>query len=69
MGRQESDTSLGDDIDEFFESSLSDDFNEVYETLPSSKKKLSRLVELRRKAEERMEEKRLDAEYGYDNLD
>lgn len=69
MGRQESDTSLDDDIDEFFEGSLGDDFDDVYETLPSNKKKLNRLVEMRRRAEEKLEEKRLKAEYSYDDLD
>ncbi len=69
MGQQESDTNLEDNTDEFFEPSLSDGFDEVYETLPNNKKKLNRLVELRRKAEAKLEEKRLEAKYGYDDSD
>ena len=66
MGRQDSNTSFSEDLDEGFEPALNEDFDEVYKTLPSIRKKQTRLVKLRRKAEERMEARRLEAEFGYD---
>ena len=69
MGRQDSDSNLADDIDEFFEPAIGDNFEETYEAVTSSNAKQQRIANMRRRAEQRMEQKRLREELDYFDLD
>ncbi|MEM0955004.1 MAG: hypothetical protein AAGI24_12755 [Pseudomonadota bacterium] len=69
MGQRTSEPSLSDSIDEFFEPMLSDALDDdVDDETPVSSKK-NRLAELRRRAELRLEEKRMRKELDYMDLD
>ena len=69
MGRQDSESSAAEDIDEFFEPVLGDNFEEVYDSVSPSSPKQQRLADMRRRAEERLEKKRLQEELGYFDLE
>lgn len=67
MGQRTSEPSLSDSIDEFFEPLLGDD-DDLDEETPLATGK-SRLAQLRRRAEQRLEEKRMREELDYLDLD
>ena len=68
MGQRTSETSLSDSIDEFFEPAL-----DAMEETPEDEAPLgngkNRLAQLRRRAEQRLEEKRMREELDYLDLD
>ena len=69
MGQRSSEPSLSDSIDEFFEPVLSealDDADDADEPLATGK---NRLAQLRRRAEQRLEDKRMREELDYMDLD
>ena len=69
MGQRTSETSLSDDIDDFFEPMLGDALDDELEDAAPVTSKKHRLAELRRRAELRMEEKRMREELDYMDLD
>jgi hypothetical protein len=69
MGQRTSEPSLSDSIDEFFEPILSDALDEIDEADEPQVPARHRLAELRRRAEQRLEEKRMREELGYIELD
>lgn len=69
MGRQDSESNVAEDIDEFFEPSLGDNFDEVYDSVTTSNPEQQRLADMRRRAEARLEKKRLQEELGYIDLE
>ncbi|MEE4661014.1 MAG: hypothetical protein V2J89_11140 [Halieaceae bacterium] len=69
MGQRTSETSLSDDIDDFFEPMLGDALDDDMEDEAPVTSKKHRLAELRRRAELRMEEKRMREELDYMELD
>lgn len=69
MGQRTSEPSLSDSIDEFFEPALGDaSDDDMDEEAPQATGK-NRLAELRRRAELRLEEKRMREELDYLDLD
>lgn len=69
MGQRTSESSLSDSIDEFFEPPLGDaSDDDMDEDAPQATGK-NRLAELRRRAEQRLEEKRMREELDYLDLD
>lgn len=68
MGQRTTEPGLTDSIDEFFEPMLGDAIDEPLDEEPKVSGK-SRLAELRRRAEERLEQKRLREELDYMDLD
>jgi hypothetical protein len=69
MGQRTSESSLSESIDEFFEPALGDvSDDEMDEDTPVATGK-NRLAELRRRAEQRLEEKRMREELDYLDLD
>jgi hypothetical protein len=69
MGQRTSEPSLSDSIDEFFEPVLGDAAeDDLEEETPLTNGK-SRLAQLRRRAEQRQEEKRMREELDYLDLD
>jgi len=68
MGQNPLEPTLSDSIDEFFEPVLGDSFEEALDDEPKVSGK-SRLVELRRRAEQRLEEKRMQEELRFMDLD
>ena len=69
MGQRTSEPSLSDSIDEFFEPILGDSLDDdLDEDTPQTSGK-SRLAQLRRRAEQRLEEKRMREELDYLDLD
>ena len=68
MGQRTTEPSLTDSIDEFFEPMLSDAIDEQIDEEPKVNGK-SRLAELRRRAEERLEAKRMREELDYLDMD
>lgn len=69
MGQRTSESSLSDSIDEFFEPALGDaSDDDMDEDAPQATGK-NRLAELRRRAELRLEEKRMREELDYLDLD
>lgn len=69
MGQRTSEPSISDSIDEFFEPALGDALeDDMEEDTPRANGK-SRLAQLRRKAEQRLEEKRMREELDYLDLD
>jgi hypothetical protein len=69
MGQRTIDLNFSDSIDEFFEPLLSDAMDEDLDADEPQVKNQSRLAELRRRAELRLEEKRLREELNYFDLD
>lgn len=69
MGQRTSEPSLSDSIDEFFEPVLGDSLDEeLDEETPLANGK-NRLAQLRRRAEQRLEEKRMREELDYLDID
>ena len=68
MGQRTSEPSLSDSIDEFFEPVLGDMDDELDADEPLANGK-NRLAQLRRRAEQRMEEKRMREELDYLDMD
>ncbi len=68
MGQRTSEPNLTDSIDEFFEPMLGDAIDEPIDEEPKVLGK-NRLAELRRRAEERLEAKRMREELDYLDLD
>lgn len=69
MGQRTSEPSLSDSIDEFFEPMLSDALDDDIDNETPVNGKKNRLAELRRRAELRIEEKRMREELDYMDLD
>ncbi len=69
MGQRNSEPSLSDSIEEFFEPLLSDAIDDTIEANERQVPGRSRLAELRRRAEQRLEEKRIREELAYMELD
>ena len=69
MGQRTSEPSVSDSIDEFFEPALGDGMEEVFEDDAPVARSKSRIAELRRRAEEKLEERRMQAELDYLDLD
>ena len=68
MGQRTSEPSLSDSIDEFFEPVLDGADEDVEDETPLGSGK-TRLAQLRRRAEQRLEEKRMREELDYLDLD
>ena len=68
MGQRTSESSLSDSIDEFFEPAMDAMEDEPEDEAPRAGGK-SRLAQLRRRAEQRLEEKRMREELDYLDLD
>ncbi len=68
MGQRTSEPSLSDSIDEFFEPTMDAMEEEPEDEAPRANGK-NRLAELRRRAEQRLEEKRMREELDYLDLD
>ena len=69
MGQRNTESNLNDSIDEFFEPVLGDAIDETLEDAEPKCSSKKRLAELRRRAEEKLEEKRMQEELGYMDLD
>ena len=69
MGQRNSEPSVSDSIDEFFEPMLSDAFDEMEDDETPVAPGKCRLAELRRRAELRLEAKRMREELDYLELD
>ncbi len=69
MGQRTSEPSLSDSIDEFFEPMLGDSLEDDLEEDEPQARGKNRLAQLRRKAEQRLEEKRMREELDYLDLD
>ncbi len=69
MGQRTSESNLSDSIDEFFEPMLGDVLDGEFEDEAPASRKKNRLAELRRRAEERIEAKRMRDELDYMDLD
>jgi hypothetical protein len=69
MGQRETESNLNDSIDEFFEPMLGDAIEDVFEQEEPKCSSKKRLAELRRRAEQRLEDKRMQEELGYMDLD
>jgi hypothetical protein len=69
MGQRTTEPSFSDSIDEFFEPLLNDAIDETIDADETQVNGKSRLAELRRRAEQRLEEKRLRQELDYLDLD
>ena len=69
MGQRRSEPSISDSIDEFFEPVLGDMLEGEDATDEPHINSRSRLAELRRRAEARLEEKRMRDELNYIDLD
>lgn len=68
MGERTSESSLSDSIDEFFEPAMDAMEEEPEDDTPATNGK-NRLAQLRRRAEQRLEEKRMREELDYLDLD
>jgi hypothetical protein len=68
MGQRPLEPSLGESIDEFLEPMLGDSLEEELNDEPESSGS-SRLANLRRRAEQRLEEKRMQDELRFMDLD
>ena len=69
MGQRTSEPSLSDSIDEFFEPILGDSLDDDIDTETQISSGKNRLAQLRRRAEQRLEEKRMREELDYLDLD
>ncbi len=69
MGQRNSEPSFSDSIEEFFEPLLSDAIDDTIEANERQVPGRNRLAELRRRAEQRLEEKRIREELDYMELD
>ncbi|GAB3282653.1 PA3496 family putative envelope integrity protein [Parahaliea aestuarii] len=68
MGDTNQDTASSDDLDDFFEPVLADLSDSDDDFIPASTEK-QRLAEKRRRAEQRLEQRRLREELGYYDLE
>ena len=69
MGQRNSEPSISDSIEEFFEPILSDAFDDSEDAEEPRIHGKNRLAELRRRAEQKLEERRMREELGYIDLD
>lgn len=69
MGQRGTDSGISDDIDEFFEPALGEGFEETLEDNAPLTRGKNRLAELRRRAEQRLEERRMQKELDYLDMD
>jgi hypothetical protein len=69
MGQRNSESSISDSIDEFFEPMLGDAIDDMEDEDAPVTPSRSRLAELRRRAELRLEAKRMREELDYLELD
>lgn len=69
MGQRTSEPSVSDSIDEFFEPLLGDSLEQDLDTETPLGNGKNRLAQLRRRAEQRLEEKRMREELDYLDLD
>jgi len=69
MGQHPDEPNVSESVDELFEPVLGDALEEALETGEPQASGKSRLAELRRRAEQRLEDKRMRDELGYMDLD
>ncbi|MCZ6829251.1 MAG: hypothetical protein O7F73_06635 [Gammaproteobacteria bacterium] len=69
MGQHPNEPTVSDSIDEIFEPVLGDATEDAPEADKPHASGKSRLAELRRRAEQRLEDKRIQDELGYMDLD
>jgi hypothetical protein len=69
MGQRTSEPSVSESIDEFFEPMLGDAIDDTFDDEAPITKTKSRLAALRRRAEEQLEQKRMQQELDYIDLD
>jgi hypothetical protein len=69
MGQRPNEPTTSDSIDEFFEPMIGDAVEDVLEDEEPLATGKNRLAELRRRAEQRLEDKRIQDELGYMDLD
>ena len=69
MGQRPNEPNVSESVDEFFEPVLGDALEDALETEEPQASGKSRLAELRRRAEQRLEDKRMQDELGYMDLD
>ena len=69
MGQRTNEPSVSDSIDEFFEPMMGDALDDSFDDEPPVARTKSRVAELRRRAEERLELKRMQQELDYMDLD
>ena len=69
MGQRPHEPTVSDSIDEFFEPVLGDALDDVLDADEPQASGKNRLAELRRRAEQRLEDKRIQDELGYMDLD
>ncbi len=69
MGQRPHEPTVSDSIDEFFEPMLGDALDDSLDNDEPQATGKNRLAELRRKAEQRLEDKRMQEELGYMDLD
>jgi hypothetical protein len=69
MGQRTSEPSVSDSIDEFFEPIMGDPLDEDLDTETPLGNGKNRLAQLRRRAEQRLEDKRMREELDYLDLD
>lgn len=69
MGQRTSEPSMSDSIDEFFEPVLGDSLEEELGDEAPAVNGKNRLAQLRRRAEQRLEEKRMREELDYLDMD
>ena len=69
MGQRSNEPSLSDSIDEFFEPILTDSIEDTIEANEPQIQGKTRLAELRRRAEQRLDDKRMREELGSIDLD
>lgn len=69
MSQRSTESNLSDNIEEFFEPMLGDGFEESPNADAPVARRKNRLAELRRRAEQRLEEKRMQEELDYMDLD
>lgn len=69
MGQRTSESNFSDSIDEFFEPIIGDTLEEHFDSDSPVRKGKNRIAELRRRAEERLEAKRMQQELDSMDLD
>ena len=69
MGQDNKEPGLSESVDEFFEPMLGDGIEETYDDDAPLGGSKTRIAALRRRAEERLEEKRMQQELDYIDLD
>ena len=69
MGERNQEHTSSDTVEDLFEPALSDMMDEDFEELRPISSEKQRLAEMRRRAEQRLEEKRLRDQLGYYDLE